>query len=374
MASLGRGPVEKLIAFIWRFESVTWRGVAIATLGLVAFDVVGTNAPALSASHLWAASPVQPRLTGLNRRLLTGKGARFRLHSWLAITRLPAAAPIRADAANYRFFTLSYPATQAYAANGINDAFRIGGNYDSDATTILLNGFVVTPPYSTADYSPVAYPNAQGTAVYGINNRGDLAGSYYSGSNEFGYVKHGNTYTSYANPKTTVGVTELLALNDRGFAVGNYYDSAYNAHGFVLNLRTGTYFELVPPGAAGNGVAVTGINDRNEVVGFIYSSSYNVEAAFSYKDGRYHQYTFPNAVATEAEGINNYGEIVGDYALVDGRSHGFALKDGKFVTVDDSNGSQGSGTLAFSVNDFGAIVGIYQDATLQTYGFLAIPK
>jgi probable HAF family extracellular repeat protein len=82
------------------------------------------------------------------------------------------------------------------------------------------------------------------------------------------------------------------------------------------------------------------------------------------------QYAFtqilvPGAVATAAYGINNLGQIVGDYSA-GGRSVGFLYSNGTYTTID----VPGSGnTYVQDVNDAGQIVGYYAGAT-NLRGFL----
>ena len=68
----------------------------------------------------------------------------------------------------------------------------------------------------------------------------------------------------------------------------------------------------------------------------------------------------PDAVAeTVATGINNRGQIVGDYIDADGTEHGFLLHDGVFTTIDHPDAASGplTGTAAVGLNDRGQIVG-----------------
>ena len=68
----------------------------------------------------------------------------------------------------------------------------------------------------------------------------------------------------------------------------------------------------MPPGAPGNNVQAIGINDLGEVVGSISSTTTGAEVAFTYKNSTYREFSFPAAIATAANGVNNFGEIVGD--------------------------------------------------------------
>ena len=72
---------------------------------------------------------------------------------------------------------------------------------------------------------------------------------------------------------------------------------------------------------------------------------------------------FPGAVETAAAGINNHGQIVGEYLLADGSRHGFLYSGGTFTTVDDPNNTTSSEALG--INDSGQIVGAYTLNSLE---------
>lgn len=81
---------------------------------------------------------------------------------------------------------------------------------------------------------------------------------------------------------------------------------------------------------------------------------------------------FPGAVETWAEGINNTGDIVGEYLDSKGAAHGFTLISGSYATIDFPHAA---GTVANEINDGGQITGYYagQDSTVDLQGFLATP-
>jgi len=89
------------------------------------------------------------------------------------------------------------------------------------------------------------------------------------------------------------------------------------------------------------------------------------------------QYTFtpidfPGATRTFANGINNAGQIVGQYNDASNTPHGFLLDvDGSYTTLDVPGAIRS--TSAGGINDAGQIVGNYRDADAAgTYhGFVA---
>jgi probable HAF family extracellular repeat protein len=74
----------------------------------------------------------------------------------------------------------------------------------------------------------------------------------------------------------------------------------------------------------------------------------------------------PGAFYTFAAGINNAGQIVGEY-IDDRGTHGFMLTEGRFTTLDAPGATF---TQAWRINDSGQIVGEYIGTNTQGKGFL----
>ncbi|TMJ80734.1 MAG: hypothetical protein E6G76_26320 [Alphaproteobacteria bacterium] len=73
---------------------------------------------------------------------------------------------------------------------------------------------------------------------------------------------------------------------------------------------------------------------------------------------------------TIASGINDAGQIVGQFRDASNRAHGFLLSGGSFITIDDPAATgPGSGTFVQGINDARQIVGSYIDAR-GSHGFL----
>ena len=82
-------------------------------------------------------------------------------------------------------------------------------------------------------------------------------------------------------------------------------------------------------------------------------------------------YTFttidvPGAFSTEAFGINDAGQIVGDFHV----DHGFLYTAGTFTTIDVPGAFS---TQASGINNAGQIVGFSGDGTGAIHGFFATP-
>ena len=80
------------------------------------------------------------------------------------------------------------------------------------------------------------------------------------------------------------------------------------------------------------------------------------------------QIVFPGAILTNANALNNRGDIVGRYDLPDGSTHGYVLREGEFTTIEFPGAA--NWTSAIAINERGDIVGKYQTADGKFHGYL----
>ena len=174
------------------------------------------------------------------------------------------------------------------------------------------------------------------------------------------------TFTTIDDPSTP-GATTVTAVNDAGVVLGPDY--TYTQGGGFSPLP------LVPDGVAGE--IARGINDSGQIVGQ-YADSTHVSHAFLYTPGSgYANLDDPAAKAeTRASGINNAGQVIGGYADLPGttNTHGFVYTPGTgpgagFKTFD---GPGASLTFLYGINDSGQIAGVYQGIN-DRYGFVYTP-
>src|SRR5262249_41488537 len=81
-------------------------------------------------------------------------------------------------------------------------------------------------------------------------------------------------------------------------------------------------------------------------------------------------FQFPGSVDTQALGVNNLGEIVGDYVDTGGVMHGFLDNAGSFTTLDPIGSTA---TTINGINDLGTVVGFYVNAAGATIGTIGTP-
>src|SRR5690242_16246364 len=79
------------------------------------------------------------------------------------------------------------------------------------------------------------------------------------------------------------------------------------------------------------------LNQHGEITGFCgtrVGSAIKLHGFFRDRKGKYTLLDFPGGTLTEATGINDDGQVVGDYRDSSGKFHGFFWDAGLFLTID----------------------------------------
>jgi uncharacterized membrane protein len=156
---------------------------------------------------------------------------------------------------------------------------------------------------------------------------------------------------------------DSVTINDRGQIAGSYYDdpAATCLRGFLRD-RNGRFTRIDFP--APGTTQLLDINDRGQIAG-----SYRPSAGGACSDtvplrgflrderGRFTTIRIPGARQVQALGINDRGQIVGDYLAADGTTHGYLRDHGRIITIDGPAGA--AGATVFDINDLGQMVGLY---------------
>lgn len=279
-------------------------------------------------------------------------------------------------------------------ANGINDAGEIAGDFETSDNR--YHGFT----YSGGTYTTYDENTTESCGVFGINTTGDLAGDVGDGPVR-AFVNIKGVKTEF----TPTGAVSAYAyaINTSNEAVGTYFDSSNNAHGF--SWIAGTVKQITYPGAKQTNVF--GINDNGEITGTFTNSS-GLTYGFTLIKGKYTQTDFadtagvnktgaydgyywgvpdglaaaylavPQPFTLTAEtvagstegiyyGINNAGDVAGSYTDTSGNKHGMMTINGLVFNVDDPSGVS---TVCRGINSSTAVVGDYYDSSGLPHGFL----
>ena len=211
---------------------------------------------------------------------------------------------------------------------------------------------VISRSASAQRFITVSYPGATGTYTGGINNHGEIVGSYTDSSGvNHGYTLLNGQFTAFNVPGALGTFTG--SVNDLGEIVGSYLDAADVLHGFLLNGAT--YSTIDFPGSYYT--ALYGINNLGEMVGNYYITGSTVEHGFSLKAGVFTTIDFPGSnLQNYPSQVNNFGVIAGGYLDANSIQHGFVYNAGTFTAI---NFPGAPNTAVTGINDSGEVSGVY---------------
>jgi probable HAF family extracellular repeat protein len=280
--------------------------------------------------------------------------------------------------ASYSFISLDIPNSSGElgftSLADINNDGEITGGFTNSSGF----GFLIGKTFSSTDIQcpgslNPAVPNAQPQS---INKHGEITGFCFTGGRLHGFLRdRKGKYTVLDFPRANL--TEATGINDDGQVVGDYRDSNGRFHGFFWDA--GLFLTIDVPFPGVTGTAGRGINNVGQIVG-VYNDSSGIPHGFLYKNGIFTSLDFPGAIATFPDDINDRGQIVGSYIDSDFVTNSFLFEDGVFTTFDvtfsDAIFNQVNG-----INNQGQIVGRYGVINpgdpvnpFLNHGFIATPE
>jgi len=127
----------------------------------------------------------------------------------------------------------------------------------------------------------------------------------------------------------------------------------------ALPVLAATYeFKTINPFSSVE-TSARGINDAGDVVGDFATPAQETagsESGFLRHNGKYTKINFPGARDTDANGVNENGDIVGTYDLASG-DHGYVLSHGKYKALPDPPNQDGFPDFN-AINEEGDVVGV----------------
>lgn len=301
-----------------------------------------------------------------------------------ATSPLPAAVSLArsggvhpTSGAEFTYQTINDPNDPTTEILGINNLGKIIGFYGDGTSSDPANGIVVHAPYQSRNFFKEDYPGAADTWMTSLNNNKMLAGYYENTKGEiYGCLDWENLWTNYMNPHlrhSPTQETELLGINDDGLAVGFYQDSSGIDHPFELNVTTGLFASINPPGA--KTAAATAINGKGDIIGWLKTGSNSSAEGWLLKGGHYTTFADPDGTSTQPWSLNWSDDIVGSYTDSKG-THGFILVNPltsqSYQEIDEPNSN--NYTVIEGVNDHHDMVGYFVDGSGNTNGFVATYK
>jgi hypothetical protein len=270
-------------------------------------------------------------------------------------------------AAQIQFTSFDIPGALSLNVFDINDSGVIVGAwspYQNDAPPFAAIGFIRWPDGRLT--TPILDPNDSEsfTDLRSINDEGVMAG-FYGLSTPHGFVLLDGLFI----PRDFPGAadTGIRGINNRGDLSGTY-DTALlpDPIGFILPLQ-GTPITFGPP-SGGSGLYVSKINAWRQVVGFYTAADGTSVGYLRQPNVELVDVIMLGAVGTVAYGINDCGIIVGLW-LDGATAHGFYGRPGDLHSFDVP---AAGATFAVGVNNHGRIVGKSADAN-GSHGFVTAP-
>lgn len=261
---------------------------------------------------------------------------------------------------SFDFTTVAVPAAKRTVASGINDAGQIVGSYDDTAGT---HGFVLRDD----KLATIDFPGAVFTVALGIGARGEIVGAYRvpgeAAVNFHGFLRtEDGRFERVDHPPHKNTIAQRI-LPD-GTILGCRHDDDFGASMKGVVLNTHNHSETDAFASMHNGATP----DLRRIVGLYNYAPADRSAGYVIDDGEFKPLVVPGSVATSAWDVNPAGEVVGSYRDSIG-VHGFILTADGFVSL---NVPKAAMTRALGINTSGAVVGSF-DAGGRTYGFLATP-
>ncbi len=217
--------------------------------------------------------------------------------------------------------------------------------------TLALSSAQTAVTYTTLDF-----PGSDFTSANGINSSGQIVGDYNI-SGIHGFLLSDGVYTTIDFPGTGTS-TWCEGINDAGEIVG-WYIAPGNSQPQGFLMQGDVFTTLNFPGATYT--EAWGVNNAGQIVGE-YSTGVGVHA-FLYQSGTYTDVTVTGASYTQLRGINNFGDMVGRFAS--SFDQGLLIRNGTYIVL---NAPGAMATNANGLNDLGRIVG-YEQFPTATIGF-----
>jgi uncharacterized membrane protein len=200
--------------------------------------------------------------------------------------------------------------------------------------------------------SLIDVPGAEGTIVQGLNSRGNIVGSYWTGVD--GEPGHG-FIRSPAGQVTTIDVpggrsTILTGINDHGIAVGYYVEVLPNTDERLRGVVVGRDGLQIVDNPFAFHTFLTGVTNSGTIVGYFGNHPAETDHAFLLRRGEWTVVQYPGAQSTQLYGIASDGAAVGAAMFAEEPARAFIYRNERFDDLDPD-------LIALGINAAGTVVG-----------------
>jgi uncharacterized membrane protein len=288
--------------------------------------------------------------------------ARIAAASALILLLCSAARGAVAAASDLKFTMLQAPGYTYTVPLALNDLKEIVGTV-GNGTGPTLSFHYTEPAYTIFTVKNSLYTQAQG-----INSKGAIIGEYRASTKDYAYrsfiVRGARTTTFKVSGAIS---TYAYSLSDSGEIGGGVRGHNGSIYGFLEMAGNITYVDLGDL----TFTTVTSVSSTGNYAGFYHDITLGF-LGFKNINGSQQVVSFPGSSYTTVNGMNKYGDVVGDFFIGANKDrHGFLLSGTTYTQIDYPGTTTGSD--ATGINDHGDIVGFWSD-TSAAFGFLTHVK
>lgn len=225
-------------------------------------------------------------------------------------------------------------------------------------------------PTGKCGFQSITIPAPAGstTTPTDLSDTGAILGLLGSGSganfHTTGFLFSGGTFSHFRFPGSAD--TFPHDINKNSVIVGSF-DTATGSGQHSFMVKNGVFSQISLPGFPNAPSIANGINDLGDIVGEFNQGGPN-DVGFLLHQGKLTVISFPGAQGgTFPRSINNQGVVVGTYRLTeDDIDRGFMWKSGNFTNIAVPGALN---TIPQKISDNGDIVGTFDDTSNFEHGF-----
>ena len=258
----------------------------------------------------------------------------------------------------FQNLTIPSPAGTTTSPTDLNDNGAIVGFlFSGSGATFHTTGFL----FSGGKFTHFRFPGSADTFPHSINTHGTIVGSFdqTGASGQHAFMVHAGVFHRVNIPGFPSATAIAMGINDFGDITGSFNG---NGSDFGFLLHNGRLTIISFPGATG-GTFPQSINNQDVIVGTYFLNEQRSGAhGFMWKNGAFTNIEFPGAAGTQPIKISNNGDVVGTYTDSAQFEHGFALDAGHFSTIEFPGGQD---VQILTVNKFDNILGFFENSEVH---------
>ncbi len=132
--------------------------------------------------------------------------------------------------ATHRFVAIKMPGSASVTGAGINNKNAVVGFFNQAAG--MVKAFYITQG-TQSRVRVIAFPGADLTQAFGVNDHGEVVGAYTIGAQTFGFTWTVKGHFRKVNDPQGKGTTVINGINNAGALVGFFISKNGSTHGML---------------------------------------------------------------------------------------------------------------------------------------------